>query len=74
MRGLYEERFGGSGRGVKNEMREGGLEMAGGDGNETGSVTKKKENKKSTTSISASLTPDFRDKEESNNNNLFDQI
>ena len=35
--------------------------------NETGSVTKKKGEQKSTTGIGASLTPDYRDKEESNN-------
>ena len=35
-----------------------------GDGSETGLVKKKKGNKTSTTGIGASLTPDFRDKEE----------
>ena len=39
------------------------METGGGDGSETGSVTEL------TTSISASLTLDFRDKEESMNNN-----
>ena len=47
----------------------GGVETGGGDGSETGSLTKRKEGKhNSTTSIGASLTPDFRDKEESSNN------
>ena len=40
-----------------------GVETFGGDGSETGSLTKKKGGKKST--IGAGLTPDFRDKEES---------
>ena len=44
------------------------MEKGGGDDSETRSVTEKEGNKKSTTDISASLTPDFRDKEESNNN------
>ena len=38
--------------------------MVGGDDSETGLVMKK--GKKCTTSISASLTPNYRDKEESN--------
>ena len=46
-----------------------GVETVGGDGTETRSVTKKK-GKKSTTSIGANPTPDFRDKDESNNNYL----
>ena len=46
----------------------GGVETVGGDGSETGSVTKKK-GKKSTTGVGSSLTPDFRDKEENNNTN-----
>ena len=41
----------------------------GGDGSETGSVTEEEGNKKSTTGIGACLTPEFRDKNESNNNN-----
>ena len=40
------------------------METVGGDGSETGSVTKKK---KTTTGTGASVTPDFRGKEESNN-------
>ena len=44
------------------------METVGGDSSETGSVTKKNEKKKSTTGTSVSLTPDYRDKEESNNN------
>ena len=39
------------------------MEMGGGDGSETESVTKEKGKKKSTTGIGASLTPDYRDKE-----------
>ena len=45
----------------------GGLETVGGDGGETGYVTKKNGKQKSTTGTSVSLTPDYRDKEESNN-------
>ena len=48
--------------------RDGGVEMVGGGGSETGLVMKKKGKQKSKTGISASLTPDYRDKEESNNN------
>ena len=61
--------------GVENERREwrtraGGGEQTGGKGgSEMGSVTKKK-GKKSTTNIGASLSPDFRDKEEINNNSI----
>ena len=40
--------------------------MIGGDGNKTGLVRKKGKHK-STTGIGASLTPDYREKEESNN-------
>ena len=43
------------------------METGVGDGSETGSVTEEGE-QKSTTGVSASLTPDFRDQEESNNN------
>ena len=43
------------------------METGGGDGSETGLVMTKKE-KKPTTGIGASLTPDYRNKEESNNN------
>ena len=43
----------------------GGVETVGGDGSETGLVAKKKQ---STTGIGASLIPDYRDKEEVNNN------
>ena len=51
----------------REREREGwGVEKIGGDGSETGSVMKK--GKKSTTSIGASLTLDFGDKEEGNNN------
>ena len=42
--------------------------MGGGGGSETGSVTKKKGKQTSMTDIGVSLTPDFRDKEENNNN------
>ena len=52
--------------------RDGGVETGGGDGSETGSVTKK--GKKSSTGISASLTLDFRDKEESNRESLVTQV
>ena len=45
----------------------GGVETVGGDGSETGSMTKKKGTQKSTTGIGASLTPDNRDKDEGNN-------
>ena len=38
-----------------------GVEMGCGDGSETESVTKEKGEKKSTTGIGASLTPDYRD-------------
>ena len=53
--------------GVENEGE--GVEMIGGDGSETGLVMKKKGRgkQKSTTGVGASLTPDYRDKEESNN-------
>ena len=45
--------------------------MIGGDGSETGLlVVKKKGKQKSTTGIGVSLTPDYMDKEESNNNIL----
>ena len=44
------------------------METIGGDGSKTGLVMKKGENK-SSTSISASLTLDYREKEGSNNNN-----
>ena len=43
----------------------GGAETGGGDGNEMGLLTKKKGGK-SLTGIGASLTPDYRDKEEGN--------
>ena len=38
----------------------GGVETVGGDGSETGSVTKKNGKQKSTTGIGVSLTPDYR--------------
>ena len=41
------------------------METIGGDGSKSGLVMKEKH--KSTTSIGASLTPDYREKEESNN-------
>ena len=44
------------------------METIGGDGSKTGLVMKEGKNK-SSTSISASLTPDYREREESNNNN-----
>ena len=64
MGGLCEDRFGGSGRGVENEMEEWGVETGGADGSEMGQDGRTKHN--SMTSIDASLTPDFRNKEESN--------
>ena len=45
----------------------GGGETIGGDGSETELVMKKKGKHKSTTGIGASLTPDYREKDESNN-------
>ena len=48
--------------------RDKGVEMGGGDSNEAGLVMK--EEKKSMTSIGASLTPDYRVKEETNKNKL----
>ena len=52
--------------GMENEGEGwGGVEMSGGDGSEMGLAMKGKQ--KSTTGISASLNPDYRDKEESNN-------
>ena len=45
-----------------------GVETFGGDGSKTGLVMKKRRKHKSTTGIGASLTPDYREKEESNNN------
>ena len=48
--------------------RDGGMDIVDGDDGETGSVSKKKGKQKFTTGISACLTLDFRDKEESNNN------
>ena len=47
----------------------GGVETVGGDGSELGQVTKKRGKQKWATDIGASLTPDYRDKEESNNSN-----
>ena len=41
--------------------KDGGVEMVGGDGSETGLVTKKK-GKKSTTGMGASLTLDYRER------------
>ena len=43
------------------------MEKVGGDGSETGSVLEEEGNQQATTGIGASLTPDFRGKEESNN-------
>ena len=65
MGGQREERFSGRLRGVENQG-EGmsGVETIGGDGSKTGLV--KKKGKKSTTCVGASLTPDYREKEESN--------
>ncbi|KAI0216554.1 hypothetical protein LSAT2_031432 [Lamellibrachia satsuma] len=60
----WKHRFGGSGRGVENEMEEWGVETGGGDGSEMGQNGRTKHNLM--TSIDASLTPDFRNKEESN--------
>ena len=45
--------------------RDEGVETVDGDGSEMGSMTKKGK-QKSMTSIGASLTPEFRDKDESN--------
>ena len=44
------------------------MEAVGGDDYEMGLVTKKKGEQNSTTCIGASLTPDYRDKEENNIN------
>ena len=44
------------------------VETGCGNGSEKGLVTKKKGKQKSKTGIGASLTPDYRDKEEINNN------
>ena len=44
------------------------METISGDGSKTGLVMQKKGKHKSTTSIGASLTPDYREREESNNN------
>ena len=44
-------------------VRDGGVETGGRDSSKTGLVMKKKGKQKSTTGISASLTPDYRDKE-----------
>ncbi|KAI0232663.1 SPRY domain-containing SOCS box protein 2 [Lamellibrachia satsuma] len=52
--------------GWRMRARDGGMETVDGDDSETGTVTKKK-GKKWTTNICASLTPDYREKEESNN-------
>ena len=52
----------------EQEQGMGGVEMTCGDSSEMGLVLKKKGKQKSTTDISASLTPDYRDKEEHNNN------
>ena len=46
------------------------METGGGDGSETGSVTKTMENK-STTDIGACLTADYTDKEERNKNTFI---
>ena len=43
------------------------METIAGDYSKTGLVMKKKGKHKSTTGISASLTPDYREKEDSNN-------
>ena len=61
---MREERFSGSWRGVENERGIGGVET-GGDGSETGSVTK---NGKNGRPVSVPASPDYRDKEESDNN------
>ena len=53
-------------RGGENESEGWGVEMVGADGSETGLVTK---NGKKMDDIGDSLTPDFRDKEESNKYN-----
>ena len=46
------------------------METIGGDGSKTGLVMKKKGKHKLTTGISASLTPDYKDKEEINNKSI----
>ena len=43
------------------------METIGGDGSKTGLLMKKKREHKSTVGIGASLTPDYKEKEESNN-------
>ena len=68
MGGLCAERYGGLGGEWIVLARAGGIETGGGDDRKMGSVTKKKGKQKSTTRFGASLTPDVRDKEESNNN------
>ena len=52
----------------RRRARDGGVQTGGGDSSETGSVTKKDGKQKSTTDIGGSLTSDFKNKEESNNN------
>ena len=70
MGGQREEIFTGSGMGMENEG-EGwrGVETNGGEGSKTEQVMKKKGKHKSTTGIGASLTRDYREKEEDNNKN-----
>ena len=47
------------------------METISGDGSKMKLVTKKKEKHKSTTGTGGSLTPDYREKEETNNLILF---
>ena len=63
MEELHEERFSGSGKGVGGEWRTRARDSGEG---RWGSVSGKGK-QKSTTGIGASLTSNFRDKEESNN-------
>ena len=53
---------------VGGEWENEGVEMIGRDGSEMALVMKGE--KKSTSGIGVNLTPDYRDKEESNNNSL----
>ena len=67
MGGLREERFDGSGRGVENES-EGWGSRDGWWRRQLNGISDEEEGKQQlTTGIVASLTPDFRNKEESNN-------
>ena len=74
MVGMREERFSGSGRGVEKEGKgERAVETIGEYGSTTGLVMKKKGKHKSTTGIDVSLTPDYREKEKSNNGHVIEE-